>query len=384
METHCISFDTKTVHGAGYVKSATGAISTPIYQSATFEHIGTCKSTGYDYSRVSNPTREELERTIALLEGGAEALAFSSGLAAVTNVFTLFKSGDHLIVTEDMYGGTYRLLEEILKKYGITASYVDTTDVSNILKAVNEKTRAIFIETPSNPLMTVTDIKDAVRLAKERGIATIVDNTFLTPYLQNPLSLGADIVVHSGTKFLGGHNDALAGFVVLKDNKYSEQLRIFQKTQGAVLSPFESWLILRGLKTLAIRMEKQQENALKIAQWLKGQKFIEKVLYPGLKDSRGYDIMLKQSRGSGSMISFLVDSEETVRNLLEGVKIIAFAESLGGVESLITYPYFQTHADIPEVVKESKGITKKLLRLSVGIENAEDLINDLKQAMEVR
>ncbi|WP_163193098.1 trans-sulfuration enzyme family protein [Clostridium thermarum] len=375
------SIETNAVHGAGFIKSLTGAVSTPIYQSATFKHRELGVSTGYDYSRLSNPTRDELEKTVALLEGGKDALAFASGMTAVSNLFAIFKPGDHIVISDDIYGGTYRYIEEVLKEYGIAADYVDTTDLQAVKAAIKANTKTIFIETPSNPLMKVTDISAVSEISKEWGLLTIVDNTFLTPYLQRPLDLGADIVVHSGTKFLGGHNDTLAGFIVAKDDKIIERLKRIQKTLGGVLAPFDSWLILRGIKTLAIRMDKQESNTEAIAKWLKTHKKVEAVYYPGFEDYPGHEIMKKQSSGFGAMLSFTVDSEDTVKRILKEVKLVSFAESLGGVETLITYPFVQTHGDVPEEVKESGGITKRLLRLSVGIEKAEDLISDLQQAL---
>jgi cystathionine gamma-synthase len=382
MENDCRSFETKTVHGSRSYKSKTGAVSVPIYQSATFQHPALGASTGYDYSRLKNPTRYEVECTVALLEGGKEALAYSTGMAAISSLFSLFRPGEHVVMSDDLYGGTYRIAEEVYKGYGIEIDYVDTTDVELIEKAVKENTKAIFIETPSNPLMKVSDIRAISAIAKKYNAISIVDNTFLSPHFQRPLTLGADLVVHSGTKFLGGHNDTLAGFVVAKDDKVIERLRVLQKSIGAVLSPFDSWLILRGIKTLSIRMVKQQENAITIAKWLKSHEKVKKVYYPGLEDHKGYDIMREQASGFGSMISFEVDSEAIVEKVLAKVEVIMFAESLGGVESLITYPYVQTHGDVPEEVKNSLGVTKTLLRLSVGIENVGDLIKDLSQALE--
>lgn len=381
MENDCRCFETKTVHGSKSYESKSGAISVPIYQSATFKHPALGESTGYDYSRLKNPTRDEVESTVALLEGAKGALAFSTGMAAISCLLSLFKPGDHIIVTDDLYGGTYRILEEIYKVYGIEADYIDTTDVELVRKAVKSNTKALFIETPSNPLMKISDIIALAGIAKEHEILTIVDNTFLSPHFQRPLALGADIVVHSGTKFLGGHNDTLAGFIAAKDDKIIERLRFLHKSIGATLSPFDSWLILRGIKTLSIRMDKQQVNALKIARWLKNHNKVKKVYYPGLEEHKGHNIISKQASGYGSMISFTVDSEDTVKEVLAGVKIIMFAESLGGVESLITYPYRQTHAEVPEAIKDALGVTKTLLRLSVGIENVNDLINDLDRAL---
>jgi cystathionine gamma-synthase len=381
MKNDCRHIETIMVHGSKSYDEKTGAISFPIYQSATFRHEGLNQSTGFDYSRTSNPTRDELEKTIAKLEGGTKGLAFSTGMAAIDNIARLFSPKDNIIVSDDLYGGTYRLFEEIYKIYGIETSYVDTTKVEDIEKHINSNTRAIFIETPSNPLMKISDIKAISTLGKKFGILTIVDNTFLTPYFQKPLDLGADIVVHSGTKFLGGHNDTLAGLIVVNREDLAEKLSFFQNSIGAVLSPFDSWLILRGIKTLALRLEKQQQNALTIANWLKTVDVIDKVYYPGLMEHEGHKLCLEQSKGFGSMISFTVKDSYIIPKVLEKVKIILFAESLGGVESLITYPFSQTHAAIPEEVREKLGVTNKLLRLSVGVENVDDLIKDLEEAL---
>ncbi|WP_319205099.1 PLP-dependent aspartate aminotransferase family protein [uncultured Ilyobacter sp.] len=374
--------DTKVVHGFKGYDEHTGAISYPIYQTATFRHPALNESTGYDYSRLQNPTREELENTVAGIEGAKAGFAFSTGLAAISTVLNIFSSGDHIIVSDDLYGGTYRLFEEVYNKYGISHSFIDTTEIKSVSDAIKVNTKAIFIETPSNPMMKVTDLSEIIKLAKANKALTIVDNTFLSPYFQNPILLGADIVVHSGTKFLGGHNDTLAGLVVLNDEEIIEKIRFLQNSIGGVLSPFDSWLILRGIKTLAIRMEKQQENAMKIAKWLKEQKDrVDEVYYVGLPEHKGHEISLKQARGFGAMISFTVKNVQAVEKILKSVKIITFAESLGGVESLITYPQTQTHASIPQEIRDRIGVTDKLLRLSVGIENAEDLIRDLDQAM---
>ena len=379
MGEYCRRLETIMVQGCRKNENEKGAISTPIYQSATFRHKGLNQSTGYDYSRSENPTREELEKTIARLEGGKAGFAFSTGMAAIDAVARLFSPKDHIIISEDLYGGTYRLFEQIYKKYGIETVYVDTTDIEKVEAAIRKNTKAIFIETPSNPMMRITDIEEITAIAKPSKILTIVDNTFLTPHFQRPLLLGADIVIHSGTKFLGGHNDTLSGLVVA--NEFIEELRFTQVSTGAVLSPFDSWLILRGIKTLAIRVEKQQENAIKISKWLSECKVIKEVYYPGLKNHRGYDILTKQATGFGSMISFNVSNKEIIEKVLRELKVIYFAESLGGVESLITYPYMQTHAAIPEDIRNRIGVTDTLLRLSVGIENIEDLIEDLDRAL---
>ena len=355
-----------------------GAISYPIYQTATYEHPEAGQSTGYDYSRLQNPTREHLEKMIAGLESGIDAFALSTGMAAITLLMELFKPGDHLIVDSDLYGGSIRLFRNVSRKNGITFSAVDSyqDDVESFVK---EETKAIYIETPTNPMMNVTDIGKLSEIAKRHNLLLIVDNTFLSPYFQNPLTLGADIVVHSGTKFLGGHNDTLAGFLVTNREEISEQLRFLIKTTGAGLAPFDSWLILRGIKTLGIRMEQAQKNALEIANWLKTQSAVTKVIYPGLPEHPGYEIMKKQARGFGSMLTFYVDSKEHAFEILEKVRMIKFAESLGGVETLLTYPTTQTHADVPQEIREKNGITDCTLRLSVGIEDARDLIAELTQ-----
>lgn len=376
-----ISFETIAVHGKKGVDPLTGALSFPIYQTATFKHNGLNESTGYDYSRLQNPTREEVEGTVAKLEKGKWGIAFSTGVAAITAVINLFKRGDHIIVSDDLYGGTFRLFEEIYNPYGIEHDFIDSTNIQEILDNIKDNTKAIFIETPSNPMMKVTDIKNVVAIAKEKGIVVIVDNTFLTPYFQKPLNLGVDIIVHSGTKYLGGHNDALAGFVVTNSDEVIDRIRFYQKSTGAVLSPFDSWLLLRGIKTLHIRMEKSQENAIKIANYLNNNPKVKEVFYVGLPEHKGYEISKVQATGFGSMISFYVHNVEQVEKILRTVEVITFAESLGGVESLITYPQTQTHAEIPKEIKDKLGITNTLLRLSIGIENVDDLIKDLERAL---
>ncbi|MDF2608545.1 MAG: cystathionine gamma-synthase [Lachnospiraceae bacterium] len=377
-------FNTKCLYGNNekVIEESTGAISFPIYQTATFAHPGVGQSTGYDYSRLQNPTREQLEKVIASLEFGYDAIAFSSGMSAASALMELFEPGSHLVVSEDLYGGTIRIFNHINKKNGIEISYVDTSDSSKIKAALQQNTKAIFIETPTNPMMHVTDLRAVSEITKEFGLLFIVDNTFLSPYFQNPINLGADIVLHSGTKFLGGHNDTIAGFLVVSNQELSDKIRFILKTTGAGLSPFDSWLILRGVKTLSIRMERQQENAMGIAQWLKSHSKVVSVYYVGLPTHPGYELNKKQSSGYGSMISFHVDSKETAILLLEKVQLIQYAESLGGVESLITYPMLQTHADVPVEEREAKGINDCFLRLSVGIEHIDDLLMDLEQAFK--
>lgn len=377
-----MDISTLCIHGNDSKYDSTGAISVPIFQTATFAHPGVGLSTGYDYSRLQNPTREHLEKTLAKLEGGMDAMAFSSGMAAVAALMELFSPGDHIIASDDLYGGSIRLFRNISEKNGIRFSFVDTSDIAQIESQIGAQTKALFIETPTNPMMHVTDIAEAAKLAKSRNMLLIVDNTFLTPYYQRPLMLGADIVIHSGTKFLGGHNDTLSGFLVVSDSNLSERLRFIYKTTGACLAPFDSWLLIRGIKTLAIRMDRQQESAMKISEWLLSHKKVKAVHYVGLPSHPHYEISKKQSTGFGAMISFETDTEETARRVLSKVKLIQYAESLGGAETLITYPMLQTHADIPKEERDAKGIHERLLRLSVGLECVEDLIADLQQALE--
>lgn len=371
IETRCLHLEENQEKSDVY-----GAVSFPIYQTATFAHKGVGQSTGYDYSRLQNPTREQLEKIVASLEKGIDALAFSSGMAAIATLMELFEPGDHLVVDSDLYGGSIRLFQNISEKNGITITSIDfwKEDVS---KYVTDKTRAVYVETPTNPMMNVTDIRKLSEYTKSKKLMLIVDNTFLSPYFQNPLELGADVVVHSGTKYLGGHNDTIAGFLVTNRELISERLRFILKTTGAGLSPFDSWLILRGIKTLALRMDRAQENAFALAEWLQTQKRVKRVIYPGLVEHPGYQIMKKQSRGFGGMLTFEVDSREFALSVLNHVELIRFAESLGGTESLITYPITQTHADVPPDKLAANGITDRILRMSVGIESKEDLINEL-------
>jgi len=352
---------TVCVHGKNERKDTdkTGAVSFPIYQSATFVHPAFGESTGYDYSRLQNPTREEVERIVNDLEEGIDAIAFSTGMAALTVLLEMLSPGDNIVSTDDLYGGTIRLMDNVLSK----------------------NTKMIYIETPTNPMMKVSDIQEISKIAKKNNCILVVDNTFLTPYFQKPLKLGADVVVHSGTKYLAGHNDTLAGFLVTSSAEISEKLRYLTKTIGASLSPFDSWLVLRGIKTLHIRMEQHQKNALKIAEWLKTQAVVKSVYYPGLEENESIEISKKQSTGFGGMVSFHVDSPERAKKILKNIKVIQFAESLGGVESLMTYPMYQTHADVPMEERLARGIDECLLRLSVGIEDVNDLIEDLNQAI---
>ena len=375
---------TRCVHGGDHrFPDGRDSISMPIYQTATFAHpdLGHSPDRFY-YTRLTNPTRNMLEETVSSLENAANTVAFSSGMAAISAVFEFFAPGDKILCSADLYGGTVLLFDLVSKKNGLQLEFVDTSDPAALSAAMSDDVKAIYIETPSNPMMNVTDIRFCASLAKKYGALLIVDNTFLSPYFQNPIELGADIVVHSGTKYLGGHNDTLAGFVCLADDHLSEKLYKISYTMGATLSPFDSWLMIRGIKTLAVRMERAQENALAIAAFLKNHPKVTKVHYVGLPDHPGYEVNAKQSRGSGAMLSFAVDSHETALQVLAKVKIITFAESLGGPESLITLPVTQTHADVPEEERLKLGITDSLLRLSVGLENVQDLIADLDQAMQ--
>lgn len=376
--------ETRCIHGNSdfSFQEATRAVSFPIYQTATFGHIGLGRSSGYDYTREKNPTRQQLEETITALESAVDTVAFSSGMAAVSACFELFRPGDHVICSEDLYGGVIRLHNTISIKNGLSIDYADTSDIEKIKALLRPNTKALYIETPSNPMMNITDLQACSELAKERGLLLIVDNTFLSPYLQNPITLGADIVLHSGSKFISGHNDTIAGFLSSATQELADRVRLIAKTTGSALAPFDCWLVLRGLKTLPVRMERQQENARKVATWLAAQAHVSHVFYAGLPGHSGYEINNRQARGAGSMISFRTDSIEVAHQVLEKVRLITFAESLGGTESLITYPVTQTHPDVPRAMRERLGITETLLRLSVGLEHVDDIIADLAQALE--
>jgi len=359
----------------------TGAVSMPVYQTATFRHPGLGESTGYDYSRSGNPTRAVLEETMAQLEGGARGLAFSSGMAAVDSLFRLFRPGDSIVATEDPYGGTFRLLRRVYEEIGVKVTFVDTSDLGAVEQALDERPRAILIESPTNPLLRVADIRRISAMARDRGTLSVADNTFLTPWYQRPLELGADVVIYSATKYLSGHNDVVVGIVVTQTNELGDRLYFCQNSVGAVPGPWDCWLVLRGLKTLSLRMDRQQQNAKAIAEWLTRQPHVTKVLYPGLETHPGHELLKSQSSGFGSIVSFEVDDADLVKRILGTVRVFLFAESLGGVESLITFPAAQTHADMDEEIRCRLGISDRLLRLSVGIEATEDLISDLSSAL---
>ena len=378
-----MNLHSKVVHIGVCTDEKTGAISTPIYQTATFRHPALGQSTGFDYTRSQNPTRKVLEEGIAKLESGSLGLAFASGMAAVTALLMVYKTGDHLIVVEDCYGGTYRVINKVFSNFGLTVTFVDGSFVDEVVQAITPATKAIIVETPTNPLMKIVDIRAIVKLAQVHNIHTIVDNTFLTPYFQRPLELGADAVLHSGSKYLSGHNDLVCGLIVTNNQELGERIRFIQNSTGGVLGPNDSWLLIRSIKTLALRMEKHNANALAVAAWLQNHPRVVKVYYPGLPQHPGKVIHDRQASGYGGMLSFVVDDAQLVGKVLSQVKMIRFAESLGGVESLITLPAVQTHADVPAEVRARLGISDCLLRLSVGIEDIDDIISDLEQALSI-
>ena len=381
-----IKINSLLIHGGIDGDETTGAVNVPIYQTSTYKQDGLGENRGWEYSRTGNPTRAALEKLIADLEGGEYGLAFASGLAAINTVLSLFKTGDRLIVSDNIYGGTFRILDNVFKNFGIEYTIVNTSNLDEVEAALkDEKTgneiKAVYIESPANPLLTVTDIEKVSELAKIYGKTVIVDNTFLTPYLQRPLSLGADIVIHSGTKYLGGHSDTVSGFVVVNDKVIADRLYYLQNAIGGVLGPWDSYLMIRGIKTLGVRMDRHVANAIKIAEWLENSKYVEKVYYPGLKSDPGYEVQKKQADGPGAMISFTLKKEYDYKKFFKSLKLVTLAESLGGVESLVCHPASMTHAAIPKDIREEVGITDELIRLSVGIEDVDDIIADLEQAI---
>lgn len=373
--------DSIAVRGYEGIDARTGSISYPLYQSATFAHPAWGQSTGYCYSRCGNPTRLELENTVALLEGGKKAMAFSSGMAAITTLLKLLRAGDHVLVSDDLYGGTYRLFSNIYTQYGLEFDYVDLTDPDVLAASFKPNTRLVFLETPTNPTMKVADVAAVGEAAHAHGAVFAVDNTFLTMYFQKPFELGADVVIYSGTKYLCGHNDVLSGFLILRDNTLLEPLFNATMSEGNQLDPFDSWLMLRSLKTLGVRLRQQERNAKRIAEALKANPHVTDVFYVGDPDHPSYELSKRQSTGFGAMISFKTDTHERALAVLERTKLILFAESLGGTESLVTYPLVQTHGSIPKPMLDKLGIDDRLLRLSVGIEDIDDLLADLEQAL---
>ncbi|MFB6496384.1 bifunctional cystathionine gamma-lyase/homocysteine desulfhydrase [Bacillus haynesii] len=372
---------TKMIHGGITGDEKTGAVSVPIYQVSTYKQPRAGQHTGYEYSRTGNPTRTALESLISDVEGGAAGYAFGSGMAAITAVMMLFKSGDHIVLTDDVYGGTYRVMTKVMNRIGIEATFSDTSSIEEIEKAIKPNTKAIYVETPTNPLLKITDIKKAAETAKKHDLLLIVDNTFYTPYFQNPISLGADIVLHSATKYLGGHSDVVGGLVVTASKELGEEIHFIQNSTGGVLGPQDSWLLMRGMKTLGLRMEAHEQNARKIAAFLDDHPAVKKVYYPGLPSHPGHELAKRQSTGFGGMISFDIGKEENVDLVLGRLKWFTIAESLGAVESLISVPARMTHASIPRERRLELGITDGLIRISAGVEDIDDLLEDLQQAL---
>lgn len=374
--------DSILIHGGIDGDVTTGAVNIPVYQTSTYKQDGLGVTRGWEYSRTGNPTRDALERLIAELEHGKYGFAFASGLAAINTVLSLFKSGDKLVVSDNIYGGTFRILENVFSNFGIAYEIVNTFDLQKVEDAIDEDVKAVFIESPANPLLTVTDIEAVAKIAHEHGKLLIVDNTFLTPYLQRPITLGADIVIHSGTKYLGGHSDTVSGLVVVKKKALADRLYYLQNAIGGVLAPWDSFLVIRGIKTLGVRMDRHVKNAERIARWLSESGHADRVYFPGLPEDPGYGIQKKQADGPGAIISFVLKDKYDYRKFFKNLKVITLAESLGGVESLVCHPATMTHAAIPENIRREVGIVDELIRLSVGIEDADDLISDLEGAIE--
>jgi cystathionine beta-lyase len=377
-----MKFGTKVLHTGHEIDPATGAVSIPVYQASTFKQPSVENFGPYDYARSGNPTRNALEGVIAELEGGTHGFAFASGMAAISSVFLLFSPGDHLIVCEDVYGGTYRALTKLFSRLGIRTTFVDTTDPEKVRSAITKETKAIYLESPSNPLLKITDLAAMAAIAKNNNLLTIIDNTFMTPYFQKPLDLGIDIVIHSATKYIGGHSDVLAGLVVVKDRRLAGEIKFIQNSFGAVLGPQDCWLLMRGIKTLKVRMDQHQAGALAIAQWLREQPEIIEVYYPGLPGHPGYEINKKQATGFGGIVSFKTETDDLAGQIMNNVKLPALAVSLGAVESIISFPPKMSHAAMPPEVRRAQGITDNLIRLSVGLEDPDDLIADLYRAIK--
>lgn len=374
------NFETLLIHSKNSTDEKTGAVNVPIYQTSTFKQDGLGQHKEYEYSRTQNPTREVLEKLIAQLENGKYGFAFASGLAAITTILALFKSGDNIVISNNVYGGTFRLLYQVFNNFGITFSIAQNDDWKKAISE-NKNTKAVLIESPANPLLSITDINEVSKIAHKYGALSIVDNTFMTPYLQRPLDLGADIVIHSATKYLGGHCDVVAGLIAVQDDKLGEKLAFLQNSIGAILEPFDSYLLIRGIKTLALRMDRISENAQYTAEFLLNHKAVKKVYYPGLKNSNGYETHFKQAKTGGGMISFELKENYDIKKFFSSLEMIMLAESLGGVESLVCHPSSMTHASIPEEIRKKIGITDGLIRLSIGIEHREDIIKDLEQAV---
>ena len=375
------SLNTTLIHGGNQIDERTGAVNIPIYQTSTYKQDGIGKNRGFEYSRTGNPTRKVLEDLIANLEGGVAGFAFASGMAAITTVLSLYKSGDRILISHNVYGGTYRVLDKVFKNFGINYTILESEDPEYLRKTIKDDVKAILLESPANPLMSITDIKAFSQIAHEKGVKVIVDNTFMTPYLQRPIELGADIVVHSGTKYLGGHSDLVAGLAVVNDKETAERLAFLQNATGGVLQPFDSFLLIRGIKTLSVRMDRHVENAYRIAKYLESSEDVSKVHYPGLETDPGYAVNSKQAKNGGAMLSFELEEGHDLNRFFESLELINLAESLGGVESLVCHPSTMTHASIPENIRKAVGITDGLIRLSPGIEDVEDIISDLGRAI---
>jgi len=373
--------DTKLIHGYE-PEDPTGSVNVPIYQVSTYKQISVGQHTGYEYSRTGNPTRHALEEQIAVLEGGVRGFAFGSGMAALSTILMLFQAGDHIIVSDNVYGGTFRVIDKVFSQFNVVADFVDTSDLGVLAKAITPKTKAILVETPTNPVLKVTDLQKVAQLCQQEGLLLVVDNTFMSPYLQRPLELGAHIVFHSATKYLGGHSDVVAGLAVVNDQQLGERLHFLQNAVGAVLGPFDSWLLLRGMKTLGVRMDRHESNTALLAQWLRERPEVKRVYYNGFEDHPGHQVQKSQATGFGSTIAFELASSEMAEKLLNSVKLITLAESLGAVESLISLPAKMTHASIPPERRAQLGISDSLVRISVGIENIQDIISDLQNGLE--
>ncbi len=376
------SLETTLIHGGNQIDERTGAVNVPIYQTSTFRQDGLGKNRGFEYSRTGNPTRKVLEDLIAELEGGVAGFAFASGMAAITTVLSLYKSGDRILISRNVYGGTFRVLDKVFKSFGINYTILESEDPDDLRKAITPDVKALLLESPANPLMSITDIRAFSAVAHKLGVKVIVDNTFMTPYLQRPIELGADIVVHSGTKYLGGHSDLVAGLAVVNDQETAERLAFLQNATGGVLQPFDSFLLIRGIKTLSVRMDRHVENAVKVAEHLASSDDVSKIFYPGLKSDPGFEINSKQAKNGGAMLSFELKEGHDLNRFFESLELISLAESLGGVESLACHPSTMTHASIPEEIRKAVGITDGLIRLSIGIEDADDIIRDLDNAIK--
>ncbi|MBK9226278.1 MAG: PLP-dependent transferase [Ignavibacteria bacterium] len=376
-----MKFSTKQIHAGQHPEATTGAVITPIFQTSTYSNAKLGDTKGFDYGRTINPTRITLEKNLAALENGSHGFCFSSGMAAIQAIISMFNPGDHVICTNNVYGGTYRLFEQVIKNYGIEFSYVDTSDSKLIREAVKDNTKFIYVETPTNPMLNITDLAELKKIASEKGIITCVDNTFMSPYFQNPLDFGMDIVVHSSTKYINGHSDVIGGCVITSDDKIAEKIKFLQNSIGAVPSPFDCWLVLRSTKTLAQRMRAHNENAVALSDMLSNDSRVGKVFYPGLKSHPQYEAAVSQMRGFGGIISIELGSYDAAVKFCNGLRIFQIAESLGGVESLVCHPVSMTHASVPKQLREEFGLTDGLVRLSVGIEDCEDLMDDIKNAL---